>query len=387
MILYNVYNVADDSLQHIHIHNGTIAGINKQSAHLPATTAKIHLHFKDAIVFPGLINSHDHLDFNLFPALGNSVYKNYTEWGMDIHKNNAKEIAAVMKIPLRMRIQWGLYKNLLNGVTTVVNHGKKIKTNHNLVKIFQACYALHSVAFERGWKYKLNQPFAKKIPFALHVGEGTDIEAKKEIDVLLKWNLFNRKLIGIHGVAMTSQQAARFDALIWCPSSNYFLLNATADIAAIKNQTPILFGTDSTLTAGWNLWAQLRQARQTNYLTDAELFDAVTVKAATTWHLPAGKITPGAIADIVVAKNNNHTSAMDAFYATDPENILLVVQQGNIRLFDASILEQLLESDIATDHFNKIKIGETTKYVWGNITGLMKSIKTYYPSVVFPVSE
>jgi cytosine/adenosine deaminase-related metal-dependent hydrolase len=387
MILYNVHNVAEDTLQHIHIQNGTIAGIKKQSAHLPATIAKVHLHFKDAIVFPGLINSHDHLDFNLFPPLGNSIYNNYTEWGMDIHKNNFKEIADVMKIPLHMRIQWGLYKNLLNGVTTVVNHGKKVKTNHDLVNIFQACYTLHSVAFERGWKYKLNRPFAKKIPFAIHVGEGTDIEAKREIDVLLKWNLFKRKLIGIHGVAMTNKQAAHFNALIWCPASNYFLLNATADIVAIKKQTPILFGTDSTLTAEWNFWAQLRQARQTNYLSDKELFDAVTTKAAAAWNLPAGKIAPGTIADIVVAKKNNSSSAVDAFYATDPENILLVIQHGNIRLFDASILEQLLDNGFEVNRFNKIIIGDSTKYVWGNINALMKSIKTYYPSVVLPVTE
>src|SRR5580658_8232205 len=81
------------------------------------------LNFNGALAFPGLINSHDHLDFNLFPSLGNKKYNNYTEWGTDIHANNKAAIEPILKIPQPLRTQWGIYKNLLNGFTTVVNHG------------------------------------------------------------------------------------------------------------------------------------------------------------------------------------------------------------------------------------------------------------------------
>src|ERR1700744_199967 len=81
------------------------------------------LTLKDAIVFPGLINSHEHLDFNLFPQLGDRTYANYTQWGKHIHQTYKEEISAVLKVPLALRAQWGIYKNLLCGVTTVVNHG------------------------------------------------------------------------------------------------------------------------------------------------------------------------------------------------------------------------------------------------------------------------
>ena len=47
--------------------------------------------------FPGLINSHDHLDFNLFPQTGNRIYNNYTEWGRDIHEQNKEAISASFK--------------------------------------------------------------------------------------------------------------------------------------------------------------------------------------------------------------------------------------------------------------------------------------------------
>src|SRR5258706_11703399 len=91
-----------------------------------------HLYFNDALIFPGLINSHDHLDFNLFPKLGNRIYKNYVEWGNDIHQQNKETIDAVLKIPKKLRAQWGIYKNLLNGITAVFNHGKKLQIENSL---------------------------------------------------------------------------------------------------------------------------------------------------------------------------------------------------------------------------------------------------------------
>jgi hypothetical protein len=86
------------------------------------------INFDDAIAFPGLINSHDHLDFNLFPSLGEKLYQNYTEWGKQIHQDYSNEIAAILKIPTSLRERWGIYKNLICGVTTVVNHGPKSST-------------------------------------------------------------------------------------------------------------------------------------------------------------------------------------------------------------------------------------------------------------------
>src|SRR6185312_14526801 len=115
---------------------------------------------------------------------------------------------------------------------------------------------------------KLNNFFTNRRPFAIHIGEGTDKASHDEINELIRWNLFKRKIIGVHGVAMDEDQAAAFEALVWCPASNYFLLNDTASIDELKIKTTILFGTDSTLTSSWNLWEHLRIARDTLLLTD-----------------------------------------------------------------------------------------------------------------------
>src|SRR4051812_26154872 len=79
--------------------------------HQPAIT----INLAGAIAFPGLVNSHDHLDFNCFSPLGDKIYNNYTEWGNHIHAAFPNEIKKVLTIPQVLRVQWGMYKNLLAG--------------------------------------------------------------------------------------------------------------------------------------------------------------------------------------------------------------------------------------------------------------------------------
>src|SRR5579872_4079262 len=122
MLLRNLQTINGDIVD-IDVKDSKISAVGNSIENLH-TDAEIH--FDDHIVFPGLINSHDHLDFNLFPKLGNRIYNNYVEWGEDIHKQNKSVIDSVLKVPKKLHIQWGIYKNLLNGVTTVVNHGEQL---------------------------------------------------------------------------------------------------------------------------------------------------------------------------------------------------------------------------------------------------------------------
>ena len=344
-----------------------------------------HLYFEDSIAFPGLINSHDHLDFNLFPQLGNYHYKNYLEWGNDIHRENKEVIRQILTIPKALRVRWGLYKNLLNGITTVVQHGEKFKLNDAPINIFNQCHSLHSVHLEKNWKYKLNKPFIPNYPFVIHIGEGTDKGSFDEINDLLQWNLLKRKLIGIHGVAMNHEQASQFEALIWCPDSNYFLLNATAAIDKIKTATKIIFGTDSTVSAGWNIWRQLREARSTAMLTDQELTEAVFSSPATVWKLKdTGTLKENYYADMVVAKKREPANnSVDAFFATNPEDIQLILNRGTIIFFDQALLPQL--KNISIKNYSKLFINNSCKYVIGDLPGLLKEIKKHAPECHFPI--
>ncbi len=293
--------------------------------------------FEGSIAFPGIINSHDHLEFNLYPQLRHRIYNDYTEWGKDIHAKDTELIKSIEAIPVELRMKFGIIKNLLNGVTAVAHHGAYHECFENSpVYIIQKGTCIHSVRLGNKWKIKLNWP-KNLAPYVIHAGEGLNKESYDEINELNLWNLFKRKIIGIHGIAMTPEQSKNFEALIWCPVSNLFLFNKTAAVSELKKHTKILFGTDSTLTAGANIWDHLRAARKMNHLTDAELFDSVNKTPAHVWGLKNnGDISEGRIADLVITAKKSENS-FESFYRNNPEDILLIMKSGKIILFDESV--------------------------------------------------
>jgi len=374
MVLSNVRLIDGDAVVSISISGGKITSLSaiEEGEHL--------FTFSGAVAFPGLINSHDHLDFNLFPQLGDKIYDNYVEWGDYIQDNYKDEIDAVLNIPQNLRTQWGIYKNLLCGITTVVNHGVDLAINDPLIRVFDRCQNLHSVAREKYWRLRLNNPLKVKIPAVIHIGEGSDIGAFTEINELIRWALLHRDLIAVHGVAMKPSQAVNFKALVWCPQSNYFLLNKTAHIDQLKKHTQILFGTDSTLTSTWDAWDHIRMAQKTTMLTDDELYDSLTINPAKVWKLNTGKIAPDKNADIVIAKDKG------GFCATECADLLMVIHEGNIRLFDEEMYAQVCNSNIDMTTYSKVYLGDSCKYVQGDLPGLMKQIQQYHPTAGFPIS-
>jgi len=383
LILHDVHTI-ENGLKDVAIEDGTIRAIGS-SAKSKANN-ETHIYFDDALIFPGLINSHDHLDFNLFPRLGNGIYKNYLEWGDDIHSQNKTVINHVLQVPKKIRTQWGIYKNLLNGITTVFNHGGPLEIQYSPIDVFQDKGSLHSVRLEKSWKWKLNDPFRIKSRVVIHAGEGTDEESHEEINALIKWNKLHKKLIAIHGVAMDVRQAAAFQALVWCPDSNLFLLGKTAAVNELKHVIPIVFGTDSTVSADWSIWNQLRIAKETGLLTNEELMASVTSSPAKLRGLHAGVLEEGTIADLVVAEKKID-NATDAFFAVNAESILIVIKSGNIVLFDESLQAQLGRQRTNTSDFCRIAVNDRFKYVKADVSGLLKKIRHFAKDISLPIES
>jgi len=106
MQLINTTIPGREGSKNIHIENGKIKAVEPFEQ---SRAENISLTFDNVIAFPGLINSHDHLDFNLFPPLRNRIYNNYTEWGIDIQTNNKKTINEILRIP--QHLPWRKIEN------------------------------------------------------------------------------------------------------------------------------------------------------------------------------------------------------------------------------------------------------------------------------------
>jgi cytosine/adenosine deaminase-related metal-dependent hydrolase len=364
MIIRGVEIVGDHSgRRDIHLSGARITGVEPNGA---VAREGGPLSFRDAIAFPGLINSHDHLEFDLYPPLGHGPYADYVAWGEDIHRRDRGQIASIEAVPRPYRARWGAVKNLLAGVTTVAHHGAPV--GEQPVGLLGGT-AIHSVRLEPSWRRRLNSPFSPA-PHVVHTGEGTSDACHREIDLLLRWNLWRRDLIGVHAVAMDAHQAEGFRAVVWCPLSNQFLYGRSADIPALKARTAIVFGTDSTLTADWSVWNHLRAARALGFLSDRELLDAVTGAAAAVWNRPdLGRIAVGGAADLVVARRKA-ADPWEAFFALDPEDLLLVVRDGLPWLVDRS-----LEGAPRPAKGFAVRVGASEKIVAEDVPALLEEIR------------
>ena len=332
----------------------------------------------EGMLTPGLINSHEHLDFDLYDMLGSPPYMDYRDWAMDIHARHKTEIESIEGIPRRLRIMWGVVRNMLNGITAVVHHGSALQAEGLPITVVDHMQDLHSVGFEKNWKLKLNNLKRLNLPCVIHTGEGISLRAAREVDELLRSNYFSRKIIGVHGVAMDEEQAKRLGALVWCPVTNQFMLHAQPRIDPLKKHTAILFGTDSTLTSTWNIREHLRFARRLGMLNDNELLASCTTSPANVWQMKAGTITPGMEANLVISRASPDMDQMDAFYDIDPVNIELVMHKGKIVLTQDS-----LQADHLMEFKSAFNFGGRQYFSLIDIQSLQDEIRTCYPSVVF----
>ncbi|RMG64892.1 MAG: hypothetical protein D6715_09010 [Calditrichaeota bacterium] len=360
---------------HVEMADGRIAAV------VPATDRPPkgrRLALDGALVFPGLINSHDHLAFNAFPPLGEGPYRNFLDWSRDIHRRFSQIIARVKQIPLPVRVGWGMLKNLLCGVTVVAHHGAwPAGASNRPIGLVAGSQSLHSLALERHWRWKLLFPelFAggrREWPVVVHLAEGVDAARERELPQLVRWNWRRRPLIAVHGIALKPGQAGHLRALVWCPVSNLYLYGATAPVSQLKRETTILLGSDATLTGSWNFWEHLRQARALGQLDDQMLFQAVTASAARVWQLPGGHIAPGGPADLVVARRVK-ADPVEAFFALNPTDILLVMRSGRAVLWDAELDERMAALGYRAAAEGWLNLAGRKKWVALNVADLLRN--------------
>src|ERR1019366_690489 len=232
------------------------------------------------IVLPGLINAHDHLEFNLFPQLGRGPYANAGEWARDIYHPDRSPIREHLQVPKPVRLWWGALKNLLRGVTTVCHHnpyGREVFGADFPVRVVRRFAWAHSLEFEP----ELAARFRKALPsypFLVHCAEGIDAAARREVQALDALGALDERTAIIHGVGITGAGLAlmrrRRATPVWCPTSNLAMLGRTVSRAVLRSGIPMALATDSALSAPVDLLDELRVARK--YLPAARLYEMVT---------------------------------------------------------------------------------------------------------------
>jgi cytosine/adenosine deaminase-related metal-dependent hydrolase len=215
-------------------------------------------------IFPGLINAHDHLELNHYPRTKfREVYNNAHEWGEDVNARlNESPFKELRAYPLWDRLFIGGLKNLLCGATTVAHHNpphKELFRKDFPVRVLKKYGWAHSLHFSTDEEVVASyRSTPKDVPWFIHLAEGTDEVAAGEYKRLKALGCVGKNMVIVHGVGLTQEDivdaAPKIRGLVWCPSTNAFLLAKTARIDLwIDSGGKFAFGSDSRLTADGDL--------------------------------------------------------------------------------------------------------------------------------------
>lgn len=323
----------------IGVARGRILPFDSQAEH------RLRLDLSGYLLLPGLINCHDHLEFNLFPRLGRGPHANYVEWAASVFHPDRTPLKQHLRVPKPVRLVWGALKNLLSGVTSVSHHNPyhpKVFDHEFPVRVIKRFGWAHSLHFSPDVTARyLRTPL--DWPFLVHAAEGTDSLARSEVARLHKANILSNRTVLIHAIALDRRALDLLRqcqaSLVWCPSSNAFTVGRTLNANVLHSELPIALGTDSALTAQGDLIDEIRIAKNHAKLTANQLFGMVTTVAAKMLRLENGEgaIREGGIADLVAIADPQGTPAA-ALQGMHPE---LVIVGGKIKLVSERLAARL----------------------------------------------
>ena len=266
----------------------------------------------DSYVFPGLINAHDHLELNSQPRLKwRDRYDNASEWIADFQPRFDSDPALAVTRPdtLDDRVWVGGLKNVLAGVTTVGHHNPLHRPLRRRfpIRVVNEFGFSHSLHIDGDAIAASHRRTPRDWPWMIHAAEGTDDSARAELDALDRLGCLSANTVLIHGVAFCRKAADRvIDAgagLVWCPSSNRFLFEATADVRAFDDADRLALGSDSRLSGERDLLDELKAAHATRQLSAEGLWRTVGTGAARLLKLKdAGRLAHGTPADLTVMR-------------------------------------------------------------------------------------
>lgn len=309
---------------------------------------EISIDLSGFLLLPGLINAHDHLEFSLFPNIGDGPYENAKQWADDIHANHASLIALHRGVPRSVRLWWGAIRNLLSGVTTVCHHNpitQELMTPGFPVRVVSGFGWAHSLWLEPDLADRVARN-REDAPFILHAAEGSDEESAEEVFALDRMHALDQRTALVHALGCTPEAVAlinqRQAAVILCPTSNRFLFNQSPSREFIGSLNRVTLGSDSPLTAAGDLLDEIRFARTHLGLDDATIYDMVTNRSADILRLRRGEgqLTPGSVADVLVVRDCGLSPA-EMLGQLNMAQVEMVMLAGRVVLAGPTLFERL----------------------------------------------
>ena len=375
-------NAAREVLENarIWVQDGRIAAIVRDGQPLPPAAAAARVVETGGVIYPGLIDIHNHPEYAAFPLMPLSrKYKDRYEWRY-YDDDYAKRISApnvvlgrapYYELGMEMGL-WGEYMALAGGTTSLQGGGSgspgKLMVaaggryfgpwaaEECLVRNIETTRVGNKPAFSyvdigrdrQEWK-KLVDDYARG-KLVVHLAEGTSSRMADEFRSLKAEGLLGPDLVVIHGVGLTEPQLKEMGAagarLVWSPLSNFLLYGRTANVRAAKNAgvlislAPDWAPSGSKSVLGELKVADLVNRRQLSALfSDRELVEMATLNPAVAlgWEGRLGQISEGYLADLLVVDGREQDAYRNLIAATE-EHVRLVLVRGAPLYGDSTLL-------------------------------------------------
>ncbi len=348
-----------------------------------------------SIVYPALINVHDHLRGNYLPRVGpkhGSYYLNWLPWDNDLKASPTYAERSNISVPELYYLS--AYKNLFSGVVTVNDHFPHELNKELLpllpIRAFQEyCLAHECSSFDLKWGegIEIEHERAKKNdwPFITHLEEGFDPESQDGVGVLQRLGRLDDRCLLIHCIGFSEEDIAAVSAagasVSWCPASNKFMFNVTCKIRKLLHSgVNVAIGTDSTHTGSVNLLAEMKYARKVyrdmygEDLPAKTLFDMVTRNPAKAFRMEGriGTLDTGKLADILVLSARCDDPYENLAQAS-MEDIELLVMEGRPLYGETRFLELLGAS--LPEGYGTVRVGGRDMFVVGDPAALYAEVR------------
>lgn len=372
----------------ISIDKSRIAHVSKSSRKSPDT---MQIDVNGMLVFPGLINCHDHLLGTYVPRVGDRrPYMNWLEWDNDLKSSPA--YAERQQIESSDLYLLGGFRHLLCGITRVQDHiphfVRELFAKNMPIKIISDFAMAHSVtSFALKWGDGIEAEHAKakekNIPFITHCSEGYDEETLKSVDTLAAKGALSKQTVLIHGIAFSDHDmellAEHKCNVVWCPVSNLYMFEQTARVKELLDHgINVTLGTDSPMSGSFSIFEEFRAAREFykfaygKSIDDRVLVDMLTVNAAKAMCLSdAGEIAEGKTADLLLI-DGNATNPWASLTHADYSDVMLVIADGTPRYGDIAFAPVF---DAMKIPYQAILVKGSRKIIAGDILGVQSRVR------------
>jgi 5-methylthioadenosine/S-adenosylhomocysteine deaminase len=356
----------------VYVQAGEIIAVQHAQTAAPAGFATVPVIETRGTLFPGLIELHNHLSYNVLPLWQvPRIFAHRGQWSN--HPDERRLISRPMSVlasvgnMIEAIVRYVEAKCLVGGVTT--SQGLTLMAARGIARHYRGTVrnveqtddpALPEVVtripdVDNASQFLERLQASPGNSLLLHLAEGIGPQARKHFQALRihgsRWAI-TRSLVGIHGAGLQDSDfdvfARKSAGLVWSPLSNLLLYGDTTDVRRAKQAgLRLALGSDWSPSGSKNLLSELKVAWAWSELrggvfTPRELVAMSTIEPARMigWDAALGSISRGKQADVLVVAGQSG-DAYEHLLKAREDDVQLVLIRGVPRFGAANVMKQM----------------------------------------------